>query len=145
MDFSFNARTFRDLLHNAVAEYLGDEDLEVAEQDKDNANSPKSLLMAMDQAIDVMLRADADGVTRKAPSAGSMGVLEQKDISKIGQYALDLLEGIVALIQDKTGEQSRDLLRLSLPVSLWVARHGGIRFVPAGIVSGPESGLRPYP
>ena len=125
MDFSFNARTFRDLLHNAVAEYLGDEDLEVAEQDKDNANSPKSLLMAMDQAIDVMLRADADGVTRKAPSAGSMGVLEQKDISKIGQYALDLLEGIVALIQDKTGEQSRDLLRLSLPVSLWVARHGG--------------------
>jgi hypothetical protein len=58
-------------------------------------------------------------------SAESIGMLEEKDISQIGQFALDILEGIVALVQEKTGEQKRDLLRLSIPVSLWVARHGG--------------------
>ncbi|MFK5893139.1 MAG: TolC family outer membrane protein [Pseudomonadota bacterium] len=55
----------------------------------------------------------------------SAGLLEEKDISKIGQYTLDLLEGMVAYVQNKTGEQNRELIRLSVPVSLWVARHGG--------------------
>ena len=32
---------------------------------------------------------------------------------------------MVAHVQDKTGEQNRELIRLSVPVSLWVARHGG--------------------
>ena len=58
-------------------------------------------------------------------TAESMGMLEEKDISKIGQYTLDLLEGMVAYVQNKTGEQNRELIRLSVPVSLWVARHGG--------------------
>jgi hypothetical protein len=120
MDFSFNANTFRDLFHNTVAEYVD----ETAPDDQ-AVDSPQQLLAAMDQAIDVMVRADADRVVQKNMTAESMGLLEEKDISKIGQYTLDLLEGMVAYVQNKTGEQNRELIRLSVPVSLWVARHGG--------------------
>jgi len=120
MNFSFNAKTYRDLFHSTVAEYLEDEDME-----NEEANSPRQLLTAMDQAIDVMARADADSAVQKNMSAESIGMLEEKDITQIGQYTLDLLEGVVAFVQEKTGEQKRDLLRLSIPVSLWVARHGG--------------------
>ena len=120
MDFSFRANTFRDLFHNTVAEYIDE-----SEQDEQDVNSPQNLLAAMDQAIDVMARADADSAVQKDMSAESMGLLEEKDISKIGQYTLELLEAMVAHVQDKTGEQNRELIRLSVPVSLWVARHGG--------------------
>ena len=119
MDYSFNPATFRDLFHNAVEPYLGDD------PDEANVNSAANLLAAMDQAVDVMVRADADSVVQENMSAESMGMLEEKDISKIGGYALDLLEGMVALVEGKTGEKNRELLRLSLPLSLWVARHGG--------------------
>ena len=120
MDFSFNANTFKDMFHNTVAEYIED-----AVPDDQDVNSPQQLLAAMDQAIDVMARADADRVVQKNMTAESMGLLEEKDISKIGQYTLDLLEGMVAYVQNKSGEQNRELIRLSVPVSLWVARHGG--------------------
>ncbi len=120
MDFSFNANTFRDLFHNTVADYIDE-----ASADDQDVTSPQSLLAAMDQAIDVMARADADSAVQKEMSAESMGLLEEKDISQIGQYTMDLLEGMVAYVQNKTGEQNRELIRLSVPVSLWVARHGG--------------------
>jgi len=120
MDFSFKANTFRDLFHNTVTEYIED-----SEQARQDVNSPQNLLAAMDQAIDVMARADADSAVQTDMTAESMGLLEEKDISKIGQYTLDLLEAMVAHVQEKTGEQNRELIRLSVPVSLWVARHGG--------------------
>ena len=120
MDFSFSANTFRDLFHNTVAEYI-----DSADADEQDIGSPQNLVAAMDQAIDVMARADADLDVKKDMSAESMGLLEEQDISKIGQYTLDLLEGMVSYVQDKTGEQNRELMRLSIPVSLWVARHGG--------------------
>jgi len=120
MDFSFKANTFKDLFHNAVAEHIED-----AVLDQQHEDSPRRLLAAMDQAIDVMTRADADSVVQQDMSAESMGMLEEKDISQIGQYTLDLLEGMVAHVQNKTGEKNRELIRLSVPVSLWVARHGG--------------------
>ncbi len=122
MDFAFNAKTFRDLFHNAVVKYLEDEE---AVHDQNELNSPHDLLAAMDQAIDVMARADADSAVQNDMSAESMGLLEEKDISKIGSYVLDILEAMLSYVQNKTGEQNRDLLRLSLPVSLWIARHGG--------------------
>ena len=125
MDFSFNAKTFTVLFHNAVAKYLEDEEAGHDQVSQKELNSPHQLLAAMEQAIDVMARADADSVVQKNMSAESMGMLEEKDISKIGQYALDILEATVAFVQNKTGEQNRELLSLSLPVSLWIARHGG--------------------
>jgi len=124
MDYSFNAKTFKDLFHNAVHDYLSDESAS-DQQGVKSANSPRDLLAAMDQAIDVMTRADADRVVQKSMTAESIGMLEEKDISEIGQYAIDILEAMVAHVQTVTGEQNRDLLRLSLPISLWVARHGG--------------------
>jgi hypothetical protein len=120
MNFSFNAKTYRDLFHSTVAEYLDSEGV-----DRGDEGSLEQLVAAMDQAIDVMARADADRAVQKNMSAESIGMLEEKDISKIGQYALDILEAIVAYVQEKSGEQKRELLRLSIPVSLWVARHGG--------------------
>ena len=124
MNFSFNASVFKDKLHNTVAAYLENEVMN-NEQDEINMNSPHHLLAAMDQAIDVMQRADADSAVQQDMSAESIGKLEEKDITRIGQYALDLLESLFVFVQNKTGEQNQELLRLSLPVSLWVARHGG--------------------
>ena len=125
MDFSFNASAFKDKLHNTVEAYLEDEARNDGARDEKNIDSPHNLLAAMDQAIDVMQRADADSVVQQDMSAESIGLLEEKDISKIGQYALDILESLLVFVQNKTGEQNQDLLRLSLPVSLWVAHHGG--------------------
>ncbi len=120
MDFSFNANTFRDMFHNTVAEYI-----DAAALDDQNANSPQQLQAAMDQAIDVMARTDAGRMVQRNMAAESMGVLEEKDISQIGLYTLDLLEGMVTYVQNKTTVQNRELIRLSVPVALWVARHGG--------------------
>ena len=120
MDFSFNATTFRDLFHNTVAGFLEGEEF-----DKDDINSPHNLLAGMDQAVDVKARAEADSAVKSTMSSESMGLLEEKDISQIGQYTLDLLEAMVSFVQNKTGEQNRDLIRLSMPITLWIARHGG--------------------
>ncbi|NOQ69823.1 MAG: hypothetical protein GQ573_06935 [Gammaproteobacteria bacterium] len=125
MDFSFNASAFKDKLHNTMAVYLEDRSMNHEEQDKESMNSPRNLLATMDQAVDVMQLAGTDSAVQQGMSAETIGMLKEKDISKIGQYALDLLESLVVFVQNKTGEQSRDLLRLSLPVSLWVARLGG--------------------
>ncbi|MDT8283216.1 MAG: hypothetical protein RQ982_10490, partial [Gammaproteobacteria bacterium] len=78
MDFSFNPNTFRDLFHNAVMDVVA-----AVEPDEQDVNSPRNLLVAMDQAIDVMARADADSAVQQKMSAESMGLLEEKDISKI--------------------------------------------------------------
>lgn len=130
MDFSFNANTFRELFHDAVAVYLKDEALYDETRKNKNINSPHNLLASMDQAIDVMARAEASHAEISQAEKNNMpvknvGILEEKDITRIGQYALGSLEGILAFVQHKTGKQSRDLLRFSLPLSLWVARHGG--------------------
>ena len=115
MDFSFNAKTFRTLLHSSVAH-----NLEALTSDTEATETPEHLLAAMEQAIDAMERADADSATESGES-----VLEEAEISEIGDYALGLLETIVDRIEASTGKQSRDLARLAIPISLWIARHGG--------------------
>jgi hypothetical protein len=125
MDFSFNANAFRDLFHRTVEIYLEDVEPAVTDGAEPDLNSLKNLVAAMDQAIDVIARADADSAVQKDMGAESIGMLEEKDISQIGRYALDLLEAVVSHVQNKTGELDRELLRLSVPISLWVARHGG--------------------
>ncbi len=120
MLFSFNAKTFKDLFHNEVAEYLKAEEIEYDQPAQNDSDSLHNLLAAMDQAIDVMAQADTDSQAQK-----SISMLEEKNITKIGQYALDILDAMTDFMQNKTGEKNRDLQRLSLPVSLWTARHGG--------------------
>ena len=120
MTFSFNANTFRDSFRNVVAEVIAD-----VESDEQDVNSPHNLLVAMDQAVEVMARIDADSAVSQQMNVESIGLLEEKDISQMGQNTLNRLEAMVSYMQTKTGEQSRELIRLSVPVSLWVARHGG--------------------
>ena len=115
MDFSFNAKTFRTLLHSSVAH-----NLEALTSDTEATETPEQLLAAMEQAIDAMERAGADFATESGECD-----LDEAEISEIGDYALGLLETIVARIEASTGKQSRDLARLAIPISLWIARHGG--------------------
>jgi len=119
MDYSFNAKTFRDLFYAAIKGYVSEAG------SSDDINSPYNLVVAMDQAIDVMERADADVAVKQLMPTTGTGLLEEKDITKIGGYTLEILEGLVAFAQDKADQQDRDLMRLSIPVSLWVARHDG--------------------
>jgi len=120
IDFSFRADTFSELFEQAVSDHidvLPDTGDSSAASDE---NSPKQLVDGMRQAIDVMARADADLGT-----GDSNRSLQQTDIDQIGDYTLSLLEGLVSVVQSATGHQNRDLLRLAVPVSLWVARKGG--------------------
>ncbi len=129
MDYSFNAKNFRELFHSSIEAYAS-----TLEKGKvsDDIHSPQNMIAAMEQAIDVMARADSDLSIKTKLSAESSGLLEEKEITEIGGYALGLLEGLVSLVQSQEAgdspqavQQQRDLMRLSIPVSLWVARHGG--------------------
>jgi hypothetical protein len=117
MELSFNARRFRSLLQNAVADHMADI---TADSDSTSEETPEQLLAAMEQAIDVMERADVD----KAARNGEM-VLSATEITEIGDYALGLLEAIVERVESKSGHQSRALSRLAIPISVWIAQQGG--------------------
>jgi hypothetical protein len=126
MDFSFNAKTFRSIFQNTMDGYLQNTPV------SDDENSPQQLTAAMMQAIDVMERADADAAASGQQPTGSIG---DKDISQIGDYALTLIEGLVGHMQSGSGEiqpgepesgpADRELMRLTVPVTLWIAKHGG--------------------
>ena len=115
MDFSFNARTFRTLLHNSIADHIGS-----ITTGSSADESPEQILAALEQAIDVMERADADAAAKPGKA-----VLSEAEISEIGDYALGLLESMVERVEVTSGHQVRELSRLAIPVSLWLARQGG--------------------
>lgn len=116
MDFSFNAKTFASIFKSTVEEYF--QDMPVSEDE----NSPQQLVSAMIQAIDVMERMDADASSSGQITKETMG---DKDISQIGDYALTLIEGLVGHVKTEAGQPNRDLMRLAVPVALWIAKHGG--------------------
>ncbi len=113
MDFSFNAKTFRTLLHRAAAEHISE-----LTADTSSEETPEHLLAGMEQAIDVMERADTAANPEKEALSGA-------EISEIGDFALGLLEAIVERVESASGHQSRDLTRLAIPICLWIARQGG--------------------
>jgi len=119
MDFSFNAKTFRNMLDQAVGDGI-----EASSLAQDPESSPQNLLAAMGQAIDVMQRAEAD-----ISSETSEKSVEEKDISQIGDYVLTLIEGLIGHVQAspdaQAAAQGRALVRLTLPVAMWVAHCGG--------------------
>lgn len=114
MAFEFNPKTFRALLDSALDDHL--EALATAPA----AEPFDQLLEAMRQAIDVMQRADAD-----TAATGEARVLRSDEISEIGDYTLDLLGEITARLEKVTSRRNRDLIRLAVPVALWIGRHGG--------------------
>ena len=119
MDFSFNVKHFRSMLEQAV-----EGGIEASPLAQDPESSPENLLAAMRQAIDVMQRAEAD-----ISSELSENDIEEKDISQIGDYVLTLIEGLIGHVQAasdmQTATQAKALIRLTLPVAMWVAHCGG--------------------
>lgn len=116
MNYSFEAATFRQMLEQAVSDGI-----EVSPLAQDVESSPERLLAAMGQAIDVMERAEAD--------VASDSDIGEKEITEIGDYVLTLIEGLLGHAQAGTNNQAayqvRALMRLTLPVALWVAECGG--------------------
>ncbi|MES0327555.1 MAG: hypothetical protein ABUK13_05125 [Gammaproteobacteria bacterium] len=119
MDFSFKAKDFKDQLEQAVADGI-----EASPLAQGVESSPENLLAAMKQANDVMQRAEAD-----ISSESSENPVEEKDISKIGDYVLTLIEGLLGHVQAasdmQAAAQTRALVRLTVPVAMWVAHCGG--------------------
>lgn len=115
MDYSFNANTFRTLLHSAAAEHLSE-----ITADTTDGETPEQLLAGMEKAIDVMERADADLAARQGEA-----VLSDDEITEIGDFTLGLLEALVERVEAASGNRNRDLTRLAIPVCLWIARQGG--------------------
>jgi hypothetical protein len=119
MDFSFNANLFRTLFESAATAHLATQ--KVAE--KDDPNASHHLVPAMMQAIDVMARADSEFATKR--DHDDRPPLTANEVSEIGEYALSLLEALVANEEAETRRQNRELMRLAIPISVWVAEHGG--------------------
>ena len=116
MNYAFNPDLFRALFRTTIDEYK-----DVFEQESDDDTSPARLVKAMEQAIDVMQRADSD----KSVQAEHLSPLGKDEITEIGDYALSILDMCLTHIESSKGEQSRDLMRLSIPITVWVARQGG--------------------
>jgi len=114
MAFEFNPKTFRSLLDSALDDHLEALTTVPAAEPFDK------LLAAMRQAIDVMQRADAD-----TAATGEARVLQSDEISEIGDYTLNLLGEITTRLEKVTSRDNRDLIRLAVPVALWIGRHGG--------------------
>jgi hypothetical protein len=127
MDFSFSAEKLRSIIKDLVREHFQDEPSMA-----DDANSPARLIEAMEKAIDVMQRAEADAEAKtrnQAQTAGEQEVSEN-DITQIGDYALTLVEGLADHIQADVDQQrpyifDQDLMYLVIAVASWIARHGG--------------------
>jgi hypothetical protein len=114
MAFDFNPKTFRSVLDSALDDHLEALTTVPAAEPFDK------LLAAMRQAIDVMQRADAD-----TAATGEARVLQSDEISEIGDYTLNLLGEITTRLEKVTSRDNRDLIRLAVPVALWIGRHGG--------------------
>ena len=116
MNYAFNPALFKALFQATIDEYK-----DYFQHEDDSDDSPDKLIIAMNQAIDVMERADSD----KTVKSGNQSPLEESEVSEIGNYALSILEMCLTHIETSSGQQARDLTRLSIPVAVWVARQGG--------------------
>lgn len=119
MDFSFKPNHFRALFESAAERHL-----RTQPADNDDVNASQPIVQAMMQAIDVMQRAEADFETH-ARNRDTAPPLTADEVNEIGDYALSLIEALVSNEQAVTGHQNRDLMRLTIPVSVWVADRGG--------------------
>jgi hypothetical protein len=78
------------------------------------------MIAAIDRNIDVMERVNADSRSTKEKP------LKVDDINQIGDYALTLLDELSNVAANQNMQQSMLLLhRLSIPVAMWIADHGG--------------------
>ena len=80
MDYSFNAKTFRTLLHAAIADHFSEISAQTTD-DSTTEETPEQLLAEMEQAIDMMERADADAAARQGEA-----VLSDVEITVYGAH-----------------------------------------------------------
>ena len=117
MDFiAFQAEIVRSEFLEAIDELLP----ALKAVDSKASATALDLIQAMERNIDVMDRTRADFHSAKESA------LKNDDINQIGDYALTLLDELsnVAAIQNM--HQSMLLLnKLSIPVAVWIAEHGG--------------------
>ena len=116
MNYSFDAKTFKQMFDMAVSEGIDTSPLTQNLED-----SPSGIQEAIVKAIDVMERAEAD--------VAAKGDIGEKDITEIGGYVMTLIEGLLAHAKTGTDNRSttqvRALTRLTLPVAMWIAQCGG--------------------
>ena len=116
MNYAFNPALFKALFQATIDDYR-----EHFQLKDDDENSPDQLIRAMKLAIDEMERADSD----KTAKTSNQSPLEISEVTKIGDNAMSILDMCISKIETATGQQALDLMRLSLPISVWVARQGG--------------------
>jgi hypothetical protein len=117
MDFTtFQSQTYS-------ADFLAAiEDLLPSLKSASDAESSAALdmVVAMERSIDVMLRASADYHSAKDAA------LQVSDISQIGDYALTLLDELSTVAANRGLQHTMlSLHRLSIPIAVWIADHGG--------------------
>jgi len=98
------------------------EALSLSLQSTDNAESQQALKMieALRQNLQIMQRLSSDIDRNKALE------ISADEISKIGDYALNLLDEVsVSCASRGLQAQMLELHRLSLPVASWLRKHGG--------------------
>ncbi|MCW9013548.1 MAG: hypothetical protein OQL06_07170 [Gammaproteobacteria bacterium] len=112
----FNPAQYKSIFADTVKTIL----LSLQSVNDNSSASARQMIAAMESTIEIMQRADAD------KSSSSIAPLTEADVSQIGDYALNLLDEISIIAANK-GLQSEMLMlhRLSLPVALWLASHGG--------------------
>ncbi len=98
------------------------EALALSLQSVESNESTQTLKMidALRQNIQIMLRLHSDVENNKQPD------ISAEEVTKIGDYALNLLDDISIVCGSKGMQQQMlDLHRLSLPVVGWLKQHGG--------------------
>ncbi|VAW65463.1 hypothetical protein MNBD_GAMMA09-2984 [hydrothermal vent metagenome] len=86
-----------------------------------DAEKMLQVIDALKQNIQIMLRLDSDVKNSQRKS------VSEEEVSKIGDYALTLLDEISASCASRgMQDQMLQLHRLSLPVVVWLNYHGGV-------------------
>lgn len=111
---SFDPTLLRRRIEQLVA------DLPAPDEDVPADKSPAMVGAALVQSIEVIARAETDGL---GSGAGRLG---PADVERIGDYALSLIESLAWLSgRARRSETAVQIQSLAMPLALWVARRGG--------------------
>jgi len=117
MDFIvFDAKTIRSEFSDAIEDLLA----RLKADNNKQSTAALDMIVAMKRNIDVMERVSADF------SSARKNALKTDDVNKIGEYALTLLDELSNVAANRNMQQTMLLLhKLSIPVAMWIADHGG--------------------
>jgi len=113
-------------IQSAVRRLLADAEKQADSTAKrpDGEDKRRELALAFDQLFDVMTRIEADhsAAGDARPPHGATG----EDVSTLGEYAIELYQGLTTSIQQPAGQVQREMLAgLVIDIVLWVARYNG--------------------